>query len=121
MGRGFVRRLRVDKPPRPCRKCRQRVWRGGLCASHYRQQDLRRGSAAARGYGSGHRVFRESVLVRDPVCVCGEPSSVADHYPLTRRQLVVLGLDPNDPQHGRGLCERCHNSHTAQSTIARRD
>ncbi|RZE73308.1 hypothetical protein C0R02_27625 [Streptomyces albidoflavus] len=47
---------------------------------------------------------------------CDELSTVADHWPRTRRQLVTDGEDPNDPAHGRGLCEGCHNRHTARSS-----
>lgn len=53
--------------------------------------------------------------MRDPICVregCDEPSVVADHYPRTRRELVRLGLDPDDPRYGRGLCVSCHNNWT---------
>lgn len=64
----------------------------------------------------GHRIgFREAVLRRDPICViCGVvQSEVADHYPLSRIELIEAGLDPNDPQYGRGLCARDHNRETA--------
>jgi len=89
--------------------------------------DRARGTAAERGYDRIHeRRFRAAVLRRDPLCVCTEtnhrhgtpclaPSTVADHWPLDRRELVALGLNPNDPRHGRGLCERCHNRHTSQA------
>jgi len=64
---------------------------------------------------AGHRRFRNAVLERDPICVvCGiAQSTVADHYPTDRVDLVDQGLDPNDPQYGRGLCATCHNKHTA--------
>jgi 5-methylcytosine-specific restriction protein A len=113
----------MQRAPRPCGKCGKRVYRGGLCADCYKQADLRRGTSTQRGYGKRHRdVFRVGVLERDPICVaCGEePATVADHYPFTRRQLVTAGLDPNDPIHGRGLCESCHNRHTASTSIASR-
>ncbi|PZG03974.1 holin [Micromonospora craterilacus] len=87
---------------------------GGKCpgcrARTGRASDQRRGSPTERGYGREHRdVFRPGVLARDPVCVlCGvRPSVVADHWPLDRKQLVARGLNPNDPVHGRGLCEPC--------------
>jgi 5-methylcytosine-specific restriction enzyme A len=41
-------------------------------------------------------------------------SVVADHYPLSRRELIDQGLDPDDPGRGRGLCKRCHDTETAQ-------
>jgi len=49
------------------------------------------------------------------VCVlCNEAlSTVADHWPLSRRELSARGMDPDDPQYGRGLCDHCHNQETA--------
>jgi len=66
----------------------------------------------------GHRTFREHVLARDPVCVLclARPSTVADHYPTERRDLVTQGLDPDDPDRGRGLCKPCHDRHTARTS-----
>ncbi|CRK55446.1 hypothetical protein [Alloactinosynnema sp. L-07] len=66
------------------------------------------------------------MLDRDPGCRCDltdcphhpdnpctDPSTVADHWPLTRRELVAQGLDPDHPARGRGLCGRCHSRVTA--------
>lgn len=93
-----------------------------MCATHYRQADRRRGTSTQRGYGKAHRtLFRPAVLERDPICVmpdCDAPATEADHYPLTRRELVAKGLDPDDPKHGRGLCKRCHSRHTASTSLA---
>jgi 5-methylcytosine-specific restriction protein A len=80
------------------------------------EADKRRGTASERGYTSaGHKRFRKRVLQRDPICVvCRlKPSTVADHHPLSRRDLVAQGLDPDDPDRGRGVCKRCHDSETA--------
>lgn len=41
-------------------------------------------------------------------------STVADHYPRSRKQLLEQHLDPNDPEHGRGVCATCHNKATSQ-------
>lgn len=82
-----------------------------------RASDLARGSSTRRGYGRAHRTrFRPGVLARDPVCViCNlRVSTVADHYPLSRRELVDAGMDPDDPVHGRGLCAPCDRRQTAQ-------
>ena len=46
--------------------------------------------------------------------LCGQVATVADHYPDDRRALVAKGLDPNDPDHGRGLCASCHSKETAK-------
>ncbi|WEB41524.1 holin [Streptomyces yunnanensis] len=89
---------------------------GGRCPSCRQDAEQRRGSARQRGYGREHETrFRRPVLARDPTCVlCGaKPSIHADHWPLSRRELLAQGRDPNDPSHGRGLCASCHAKHTA--------
>lgn len=98
---------------------------GGRCDIHARSADRRRGTARERGYRGAHVTrFRPAVLRRDPMCVCTDEahghgpacliqSTVADHHPLSRRELVARGLDPNDPRHGRGLCKPCHDRHTS--------
>lgn len=90
---------------------------GTRCPQHRAQADKARGTATQRGYNSrGHRQFRTAVLIRDMICVlCTvRPATVADHYPRSRKQLEDLGLNPNDPTHGRGLCHDCHSKQTAQ-------
>lgn len=89
---------------------------GSKCRAHRRQADRRRGTARERGYSSpGHRSFRAAVLARDLICVVCElaEATVADHFPRGRDELVHLGLDPDDPSYGRGLCHRCHSVETA--------
>ena len=65
----------------------------------------------------GHRSFRHQVLTRDPICVAclRARATVADHHPHERRDLIDMGLNPNDPQYGRGLCKPCHDSWTART------
>jgi 5-methylcytosine-specific restriction protein A len=99
---------------------------GGRCEQHRREAEQRRGTARQRGYGRRHETrFRPAVLARDPRCVCtdtehehGQPCGAtsvhADHWPLSRRELVARGLDPDDPRRGRGLCGPCHSSSTAR-------
>ena len=89
---------------------------GSRCHRHRAEADRRRGTATERGYTSkGHAAFRRAVISADPVCVACHlrPSTVADHYPHSRRELIELGLNPNDPQYGRGLCKSCHDRETA--------
>lgn len=112
-----------SRPPRVCSRCRDRVPAGQPCPNCApiveRESDRRRGSAHARGYGHLHRTrFRVAVLRRDPVCVVclDEVATIADHYPKTLKQLKDAGLDPTDPKHGRGLCKRCHDKHTAATS-----
>ena len=85
------------------------------CPDCDRRADKARGT---RGYQTaGHRRFRRTILRRDPVCVVchAAPATVADHWPISRRDLEAQGLDPNDPSRGRGVCARCHNRSTAQA------
>jgi 5-methylcytosine-specific restriction enzyme A len=91
---------------------------GSRCRSHRALADRRRGTAHERGYtGRAHQSFRDTVLVRDPVCVlcCIRLATVADHFPHSKRELIDLGLDSNDPARGRGLCKPCHDRETAAS------
>lgn len=97
----------------------------GRCTAHQQQAEQRRGTARQRGYGRAHQLrFRPGVLRRDPLCVCEDqahghgprclaPSTIADHWPRSRRELVAAGADPNDPANGRGICKLCHDRHTA--------
>jgi len=99
----------------------------GACAQHQRSDDRARGTRQQRGYGVAHeKRFRHGVLSRDPLCVCIEQahghgtqclaaSTVADHWPRDKRELIALGLDDHDPTHGRGLCKPCHDRHTASA------
>lgn len=94
----------------------------GRCTACDTAADRKRGTAADRGYTRGHRTFRTAVLRRDPICVipgCYQPSKHADHHPQDRRELVALGLNPNDPQYGRGLCASHHSSETAANPAQR--
>lgn len=87
------------------------------CPTHLLADERQRGSSPARGYGRHHaRHFRAAVLTRDPTCVIcrRERATIADHYPLSRRQLVSHGLNPDNPKYGRGLCKQCDSKQTAE-------
>lgn len=91
---------------------------GSRCAQHRKQADRQRGTASDRGYNTaGHQAFRRAVLTRDPICrLCHlRVSTVADHYPVSRKDIIRSGGNPNDPAFGRGLCALCHNSETAHN------
>lgn len=99
----------------------------GKCADHAKQADRSRGTATQRGYtGRAHQAFRDAVLLRDPLCQCTSEcqhhlgqteclhlSTVADHWPTSKRDLEQSGRDSNDPTAGRGLCKPCHDRETA--------
>lgn len=113
---------RVHLMPRALKVCSRpgcpTLTAGGRCSTCNAQADRIRGTATQRGYNSrSHKRFRDQVLDRDPICVLCHlaASTVADHWPLSRRQLEQTGLDPNDPKHGRGLCKRCHDQETARN------
>lgn len=99
--------------------CTTKIPQGqGKCGPCRAQAD-----AARRPHGNpystaGHLAFRAAVLHRDPICVLCDirVATVADHYPEERAQLVEMGLDPNDPERGRGLCKQCHDEHTAKTS-----
>lgn len=113
-----------------CPRCRRLHAGKGLCPvcrrAAEKAADAKRGTASARGYGHRHQVlFRAGVLARDPFCVCtdiqhghGDPCGAkatrADHWPWSRRELVLKGADPDNPLYGRGLCESCDSKQTAQ-------
>lgn len=106
--------------PRAARACSTigcpNLSNGGRCDECRRESDRQRGTATERGYNSrGHHRFRIAVLACDPTCrICSSaPSTVADHWPLSRRELEAQGLNPNDPVRGRGLCKTCHDRSTA--------
>lgn len=107
---------RVMKKPCPTPGCPELVT-SGKCEEHRRQADQHRGTAAERGYTSvGHFRFRDEVLARDPICVLcmRRPSQEADHFPVSRKGLITLRLNPDDPKRGRGLCKPCHSAETAR-------
>lgn len=99
----------------PGKRC-AKLTDSGRCPDCRAEADTSRGTATQRGYNTaGHRRFRTAVLRRDPLCVlCGSVATVADHHPLSRRELVEQGLNPNDPTRGRGLCAPCHGRETVQ-------
>lgn len=102
---------------RTCNTCPTVITSGSRCHRCTRAADIRRGTAHQRGYTSpGHQAFRRAVLQRDPICVtpdCHSWATIADHWPLSRRDLIEQHHNPNDPQHGRGLCKRHHDQSTS--------
>jgi hypothetical protein len=57
------------------------------------------------------RVTLVSLGVYDPICaLCNiAASTVVRHYPLTRRELIEQGRDPNDRERCRALWQCCHD------------
>ncbi|MFE6470354.1 HNH endonuclease [Streptomyces rochei] len=75
-----------------------------------------RAEKGTSAYGKDWPRKRESFLYMNPMCVlCGRASRVADHYPLSRKELVKRGVtDPNAHEHLRALCVSCHSRETAK-------
>jgi hypothetical protein len=99
------------------------------CPKHGGDQ---RASAKERGYGGKRwKGARTATLKRDPFCTCRgtldgcdrhedhecmRVSTVADHFPRERNELLAAGiLDPDLPQFLRGMCASCHSRKTAHT------
>lgn len=109
--------------------CPNLINNGSKCTTCQRKQDRERRPQGNPYHTKGHQTFRKQVLARDPLCtctgdcgthqgLCAKPSTVADHYPTERIDLITQGLNPNDPQYGRGICTTCHNRKTARTKPA---
>jgi 5-methylcytosine-specific restriction protein A len=135
---GGWREGRVDVSKRalvPCPSpgCPAYTKKGIRCPQHARLTiavgDRNRGTAGYRGYsGVGWSLARKACMERDRQCQCdavecdhvafrcGTASVVADHFPLSRKQLIANRIvDPDDIAYLRGLCKLCHDRHTARS------
>ncbi len=107
--------------------CPSLVEGGGRCALHQREAERAR-RPNGNPYGTrGHQAFRDGVLAAHPLCqcmgecgkhdgLCAMRATVANHYPVERRDLEAAGLNPNDPTYGRGECKPCHDSYTARTS-----
>lgn len=107
---------RRPRPPCSVPGCPEVTARGGRCEVHRREAEQQRGTAAERGYDTRWQRIRRAYLYRNPWCLlCGRTATVADHFPLSRRQLVAQGVaDPDAPNRLRPLCATCHNRETAK-------
>jgi 5-methylcytosine-specific restriction enzyme A len=97
-------------PPRRCPRCQQLV--AGRCEACIRRADVRRGSAAQRGYCSARwRKLRRIKLETDPLCsVCGSVATEVDH--------LRPHAGPDDPlcwqwSNLDSKCKSCHSRKTA--------
>lgn len=105
------------KPRKPCPVpgCPE-LTSTGRCEAHRAQDWQLRRERGAHNYGSSRwQRVRRAYLYEHPWCVlCTAPATVADHHPLSRRELVARGVDPDSPTHLRPLCTPCHNRETAR-------
>jgi 5-methylcytosine-specific restriction protein A len=110
-----------QKPLRPCDTpgCpgRAETGRCARCRDGRRNNPrLRALNAAERGYDAAWRARRLDYLLTHPVCrLCGRLAQIPDHYPVSRRRLVALGVaDPDADEHLRPLCRPCHACETGR-------
>lgn len=110
------------RPPHPCQHpgCGVLVYgAGSRCPAHaqqqQREQDQRRGSSTARGYGSDWQRLRRRKLRVDPLCEdCKEQGratlAVEVHHKIRITERPDLRLNWENL---RSLCEPCHDAHSA--------
>ncbi|PAZ13307.1 HNH endonuclease [Streptomyces sp. SA15] len=109
------------RPRRPCPavpNCPNSIsGKERACPDHVHMLTARRAEKGTSAYGKDWPRKRESFLYMNAWCVlCGQPSKVADHFPLSRKELVKRGVsDPNAHEHLRALCVRCHNRETGRN------
>lgn len=103
---------------------------GGRCDTCTKQAERGRSDHALRGGGNraSWRNARRACLQRDPVCTCTDEahghgvrcygaSTVADHYPDSKRELIEQGITDTDAlDRLRGICASCHGKHTAETS-----
>ncbi len=89
---------------------------GGRCGTHRREADQARGSRHERGYGTGWTATRDNYLKRNRWCrLCEAKATVADHYPVSKRDLLAQAVSDPDADHRlRPLCASCHGKETAK-------
>ena len=114
LGPGMVRALKVCSTS----GCHELV-PSGRCEACDRRADRARGTATERGYGASWARRSRSFVGRHPLCSwrlpgCTLLAVLADHWPLSRRELVRLGVaDPDADHRLRPSCDRCHRVRTA--------
>lgn len=104
---------------KPCAKpgCNVLVRGASRCATHGRQTERYRGSAASRGYDAEWAAFRNA-YIDDHCHQCGITEDEAEQ-PLELHHLDGLGpLGPRgyDPTNLQTLCKPCHTRETATGT-----
>lgn len=107
---------RKPRTPCPIPGCPE-LTAGGRCATHQRQANKDRASRGGAVYTTRWQRIRKAYLYAYPWCVlCGRAANVADHFPLSRRELIERGeVNPDAPKHLRPLCLECHNRETARN------
>ena len=114
---------------RPCSTpgCPELVEGGPSCPAHVaeaRRRDEERRPRSERRYGPEFERNRAALLADRPLCACGcgRLADTADHWPVTRRELLAQGVADPDARHRlRPLFHACHNRESAQLPRPRDD
>jgi 5-methylcytosine-specific restriction protein A len=110
------------RPLRPCTSpgCPELV-KSGRCArhlaAHYKSQDARRGSAAARGYGRRWQRIRADHLQLEPLCrFCR-----AEGRTTAATEVDHIDGDSSNNAHTnlRSACKPCHSRRTMRDQVPR--
>jgi 5-methylcytosine-specific restriction protein A len=90
---------------------------GGPCDDHKRQRESQRDGTSSAYKTTRWQRIRKRFLYLNPWCLlCAQQACVADHWPVSRRDLVAKGeADPDAFKHLRPLCVSCHNQETARN------
>lgn len=104
---------------KPCSQagCPNTTPRGGPCDEHRRQRERQRKADGNAVYTqSAWQRVRKRFLYHNPWCsLCARQATVADHWPVSRRDLVAQGVaDPDSHRNLRPLCKACHDRETAR-------
>lgn len=85
----------------------------------YRQQDKRRGNAAARGYNSAWRKLRSSILREEPLCRrCAELGRTTAANEVHHIQTIATRPDLRlDKANLMALCKACHSAITMRESV----
>lgn len=108
---------RRPRPPCSVPGCSELTPRGGRRQKHTREANADRASRGGAVCTTRWQRIRRAYLYANPWCVlCGQLANVADHFPLSRRELIAR-KDPNPDaaKHLRPLCVACHNRETARN------
>ena len=91
----------------------------GYCPAHKKEkaklEDLRRGSAASRGYNYRWQKYVKYYINNHPLCVkCKAPADTVDHIIPIKGQDDPLFWDPDNHQ---SLCIPCHSAKTMAELV----
>lgn len=104
--------LMPTRARRTCPNCKRVLTTRGPCPICRARRDAR--APGTNNYNTSTWMARSAeYLLTHPWCrLCGKRAKVADHHPLSRRDLIRFGLDPDTDDRLRPLCQSCHAKET---------